>query len=169
MLPARCRCTHTLSTWCSCCGWFHGVMVWIKTTLWIYFLHLYSVLQGASGPSPPAWWTILSPVLTKHLTGSQTSWIMQLLRVVSSEQTVSTQSAEEAGCCRQSRPRDNEQPQSAPGFGSSARLWLSHFDDHSVLSMFGLVGEVRFLRASVPNQHLEGRGWRNENLLTEGN
>lgn len=33
----------------------------------------------------------------------------------------------------------------------------SHLNDHSVFAMFGFIGEVRLLRARVPDQHLENR------------
>lgn len=42
-------------------------------------------------------------------------------------------------------------------YGSDPLTSPSHLNGHSVLPMFGLVGEVRLLCARVPNQHLENR------------
>lgn len=54
-------------------------------------------------------------------------------------------------------------------FGSTARFFLSHLDDHGVFPMFGLICKVWFLCASVPNQHLKKRRRRIKNDADSAN
>lgn len=60
--------------------------------------------------------------------------------------------------------RNHAAPQRAPLSHEEMNALPSHLDDHGVLPVFGLVGEVWLLCASVPNQHLENKqkkkSWR---------
>lgn len=89
------------------------------------------------------------PVLTEHVwktarsleSCSSSETLSITSRLLSSAFRVNTE------CCWKSQPRDDGQPR-------------SHLDGDGVLSMFGLVCEMWFLCASVPNQHLKKRRGR---------